>query len=55
MVQLNNDWDHFHAIQKKVLQELIDDLQNLEIPPDWRPREVLSLVLRKLREKEESS
>ena len=55
MVELNNEWDHFHVIQKKVLQELIDDIQNLEIPPDWNPRDVLRLVLRKLKEKEECS
>lgn len=46
------EWDHFHTIQKKVLNELIEDMERLEIPPDWRPREVLSLVLRKLKEKE---
>jgi hypothetical protein len=52
MVQLNNEWDKYHIIQKKVLNELIEDIESLEIPPDWRPREVLSLVLRKLKEKE---
>jgi hypothetical protein len=54
MVQLNNEWDHFHVIQKKVLEDLIKELESLEIPPDWRPREVLSLVLRKLKEREKS-
>ena len=48
------EWDHFHVIQKKVLNELIKYMESLEIPPDWRPREVLSLVIRKLKEKEES-
>jgi len=48
------EWDHFHVIQKKVLNELIKYMESFEIPPDWRPREVLSLVIRKLKEKEES-
>ena len=48
------EWDHFHTIQKKVLKELIKEMEDLEIPPDWRPREVLRLVIRKLKEKEES-
>jgi hypothetical protein len=48
------DWDHFHVIQKKVLKELINDMENLEFPPDWRPKDVLALVIRKLKEKEES-
>jgi hypothetical protein len=48
------EWDHFHTIQKKVLNELIKEMEDLEIPPDWRPREVLRLVIRKLKEKEES-
>jgi len=48
------EWDHFHTIQKKVLSELIKEMEDLEIPPDWRPREVLRLVIRKLKEKEES-
>ena len=54
MVQLDSEWDHFHVIKKKVLEDLIKELESLEIPPYWRPREVLSLVLRKLKEKEES-
>ena len=55
MIELNNmEWDHFHTIKQKVLRELINELESLEIPPDWRPREVLSLVLRKLKDKEEA-
>lgn len=48
------EWDHFHVIKKKVLKELIKDMEDLEVPPDWRPNEVLRLVIRKLKEKEES-
>jgi hypothetical protein len=48
------EWDHFHIIKKKILQELINDMENLEFPPDWRPKDVLGLVVRKLKEKEES-
>ncbi len=48
------EWDQYHIIQKKVLNELINDIENLEFPPDWRPRDVLKLIIRKLKEKEES-
>ena len=48
------EWDHFHVIKKKVLKELIIEMENLEFPPDWRPKDVLGLVVRKLKEKEES-
>ena len=48
------EWDHFHVIKKKILRELIIEMENLEFPPDWRPKDVLALVLRKLKEKEES-
>ena len=48
------EWDHFHVIQKKILKELINDMENLEFPPDWRTKDVLALVIRKLKEKEES-
>lgn len=48
------EWDHFHVVQKKVLNELINEIENLEFPSDWRPKDVLALVLRKLKEKEES-
>jgi hypothetical protein len=50
----NMEWDHFHTIKKKVLNELINEIENLEFPPDWRPKDVLGLVVRKLKEKEES-
>ena len=48
------EWDHFHVVQKKILTELINEIENLEFPTDWRPKDVLALVLRKLKEKEES-
>jgi hypothetical protein len=48
------EWDHFHVVQKKILTELINEIENLEFPPHWRPKDVLALVLRKLKEKEES-
>ena len=50
----NMEWDYFHTIQKKVLNELINEMENLEFPPDWRPKDVLGLIIRKLKEKEES-
>ena len=53
MIELDNmEWDHFHIIKQKVLRELINELKNFEIPPDWRPREALGFVIRKLEEKE---
>jgi hypothetical protein len=48
------EWDHFHIIKKKVLNELIQEIENLEFPPDWRTKDVLNLIIRKLKEKEES-
>jgi hypothetical protein len=55
MINLGSmEWDHFNIIKKKVIRELINEFEGLEIPPDWRPREVLGLVLRKLEDKEKS-
>lgn len=48
------EWDHFNTIKKKILQELISELSALEYPPDWRPRDVLGLVIRKLEDKEKA-
>lgn len=48
------EWDYFHTIQKNVLNELIKEMENLEFPADWRPKDVLALVIRKLKEKEKS-
>lgn len=55
MIDLDHmEWDHFNIIKKKVVRELINEFESLEIPPDWRPRDVLGLVLRKLEDKERS-
>lgn len=51
---IDMEWDHFHVIKAKVLQELINELEGLEVPPDWRPRDVLGLVIRKLEDKQKS-
>jgi hypothetical protein len=46
------EWDYFHTIQKIVLKELINDIENLEIPETWKPEQVLSFLVRQLKEKE---
>ena len=48
------EWDKFHTIKKKVLSELINELECLEIPSDWKPKEVLGFIIRKLEDKERS-
>lgn len=53
MIELDNmEWDHYNIIKKKVLQDLIQELSSFEIPVDWRPREALGFVIRKLEDKE---
>lgn len=46
------DTDNLYIIKKQCISEIIKDLENLEFPPEWRPREVLGFVIRKLQEKE---
>lgn len=49
MIELDNkDWDYFHSIKEKVLDELIKDLDGIELPPEWRPKDVLWFVINKL-------
>ena len=44
--------DHFDTIKRKLIRDLIQELKNLELPYEWKPREVLGFVIRKLEEKE---
>ena len=44
---------NLYIIQKKCINEIIQELENLELPPEWRPKDVLGFVIRKLKEKEE--
>ena len=49
MIHLDGmEWDHFHTIKQKVLRELINELEGIELPPEWSPRDVLGFVIRKL-------
>lgn len=53
MIELDNmEWDYFNTIKKRVLKELIDELNSFDIPADWRPKEALGFVIRKLEDKE---
>lgn len=38
--------------QKKILNDLISDLENIELPPDWRSRDAVRFILNKIKEKE---
>jgi hypothetical protein len=48
------EWDHLHIIKQKVLNELIRDLSNIELPPEWSPRDVLGFVIKILEDKEKA-
>lgn len=48
------EWDHFHTIKQKVLHELINELKGIELPNDWKPKDVLGFIIKKLEEKEKS-
>lgn len=57
MIQLEGmqlSWDHFDTIKKSFLRELIYELEGLELPPEWKPRDVLGFVIRKLEDKEKN-
>jgi hypothetical protein len=45
------EWDYFHTIEKTVIDNLIKEIQNLELPSDWNPKEVLGFITRKLEDK----
>lgn len=44
--------EDLYIIEKKFINEIIKELENLELPPEWRPRDVLGFVIRKLQERE---
>lgn len=48
------EWDIIHTIKQKILQELIEELKVLECPADWKPEDVLWLIIKKLEDKEKS-
>ena len=48
---MNMEWDNFAVIKKKFIQDLTDELRDLELPPEWSPRDVLGFVIRKIEDK----
>ena len=38
--------------QKKILQDLIFEIENIELPPDWRSKDAIRFILNKIKEKE---
>ncbi len=52
MIELDNmEWDNFAIVKKKFINEIIQDLEGLEFPPEWRPRDVLGFIIKKIEEK----
>lgn len=45
------EWDHFATVKKKFIDDLIHELKDLELPPEWSPRDVLGYVIRKIEDK----
>lgn len=38
-------------IKKRFINDLINELENLELPPEWRPKEVIGLIIKKIEDK----
>jgi len=36
-------------IENKVRQEIIKELSNLELPHEWKPKEVIDFIIRKIK------
>lgn len=45
------EWDYFHTTEKRVIDNLIKEIEGLELPIDWKPKEVLGFIIRKLEDK----
>jgi len=45
------EWDNFAVIKQKFIQDLTNELKDLELPPEWSPRDVLGFVVRKIEDK----
>ena len=48
---MSMEWDNFAVIKKKFIQDLTDELKNLELPPEWSPRDVIGFVIKKIEDK----
>jgi len=35
-------------IQDKIRQDIIKEISNLELPSEWKPKEVISYIIRKI-------
>jgi hypothetical protein len=45
------EWDNFASIKKQFIHDLINELNKLELPPEWRPNDVIGYIIRKIEEK----
>jgi hypothetical protein len=45
------EWDNFASIKKKFIYDLIHELKELELPPEWSPDDVLKYVIGKIEDK----
>ena len=45
------EWDHFSVIKKQFIDDIIHELKDLQLRPEWSPRDVLGYVIRKIEDK----
>lgn len=45
------EWDNFAIIKKQFIQDLTNELKNLDLPPEWSPKDVLGFIIRKIEDK----
>jgi hypothetical protein len=45
------EWDHFAVIKKQFIDDIVNDLKDLQLPPEWSPRDVIGYIVRKIEDK----
>lgn len=48
---MNMEWDHFAVIKKQFIDDIIHELKDLQLPPEWSPRDVIGYIVRKIEDK----
>lgn len=45
------EWDNFAVIKKQFIDDIVRELKDLQLPPEWSPRDVIGYIVRRIEDK----
>jgi len=45
------EWDNFAVIKKQFINDIVREIKDLQLPPEWSSKDVIGYIVKKIEDK----